>query len=428
MNGFGGNMKKALKITGIVILGLLVVCLVIGLVITTTANDFEYIVDHETNTVTITGIANSKSYKVYINIPKQVKGYTVTTIAEYAFKDNEKVITVKIPSTVENIGQGAFYNCTKLTKIYGLGKCKNLDGIQNQTFYNCKSLNYILLPDGVTSIGEFAFKSCYQLKELQIPKTVEYIGKRAFDNCQSIKEIVIPEGIQFIEEGTFFSCFELTNVTLPEGLITIGDFAFANCYKLPTVKIPSTVKDIGNEVFNTCEMLKSLDFPNGVTAINSGMFIQCISLSHVSIPASVEYISFNAFDYCENLQEVSIDQNNSCIYFDNGAICSKKDNKVIRYLMGKAGESFTVPNGIAVIEYYAFGGNPYLRTLNVPKSVVHIGQFALSLSAIDTINYDGTVEEWQSIEKDPEWDKESANYTIYCTDGQIAKDGTVTYN
>lgn len=387
--------------------------------------NFDYKIDINKGAVTITGIGTVNG--IFIVIPETIDGYPVTAIDDYAFKNNDVIYSVDIPKTVEYIGQGAFYNCTNLTKVYNLEKCTALKSIERETFYNCKYLRNITLPNSVISIEEYAFKSCHFLKKMDIPSGVNYIGIRAFDNCQSIEEIVVPEGVDIIEEGTFFSCMKLKNISLPNGITEIADKAFANCYELETIELPSTLKTIGEDAFNTCRSLTELDIPNGVAAINRGTFIECDSLSRILIPASIVYIAYSAFDYCEALQDISIDKNNRVYFFEDGGIYRKENKVLVRYLMGKQDDVFTILDGIEVINDVALGGNPYLKVLNIPKSVKRINQYALYSSVMHTINYDGTVEEWQSIEKDPAWDKKTIDYTVYCTDGQIAKDGTVTY-
>ena len=393
--------------------------------------DFEYEIDFNTSTVRITGIGTITQRNtlagVNVDIPETIEGYPVVAIDDYAFKDNDKIFSVEIPSTIEYIGQGAFYNCTNLTIVYDFEKCTKLKTIESETFSGCNSLKYVALPNNIVSIKEYAFKNCLNLKEINIPSGVTQIGQNAFDNCQSIEEIVIPNGIKTIEEKTFFSCLKLKNIVLPEGITTINAFAFANCYELETLKIPSTLQYMENGIFNSCHKLTRLDFPDGLLAINPGTFTKCISLSHLSIPASTEYIAWDAFDFCELVQEISIDENNPLYHYIDGAIYGKNDNQIVRYLMGKTGEKFTIKEGIEIIGDAAFGGNSYLKILNVPKSVKEIKQYAFYSSAIETINFYGTVEEWNDIEKDPLWNDNSADYTIYCTDGQISKDGKITF-
>jgi hypothetical protein len=90
-------------------------------------------------------------------------------------------------------------------------------------------------------------------------------------------------------------------------------------------------------------------------------------------------------------------------------------------------KSIDIPDGVTTIGYAAFQES-WIESINIPSSVTHIGTQAFYLcGSLKCINYDGAIEEWNAVAKANDWDGQSSNYTIYCTDGEIAKDGTVTY-
>ena len=374
-------MKKILKITGIIIGAFLIICMIIGIVITSHPNDFEYSVNHETNTVTITGIAESKRYKAYIEIPRKIKGYLVTSISEYAFKGNENILGVELPETISYIGKGAFENCKNLESISGLEKCSGLNIIENNIFKGCYELQTIKLPDSITSIGNSSFELWYGLKELSIPNSVSYIGEKAFSNCQNIKKIKIPSGVTKIENETFIGCASIKSIILPQGITYIGIGAFDSCKKLDTLIIPATVQ-----------------------IIEYGAFIRCYSLSSIDVDP-------------ENPVYTSID----------GVLYNKDITELIAYPFGKSDKVFTIPEGVTTVLETTFAFNNTLDTINIPSSVTTIGNFFLYLSSVRTINYGSTVANWNKINKLGGLDVGDDFQTIHCTDAQIAKDGTVTY-
>lgn len=374
-------MKKVFKVIGIVILGLLIACLVIGIFITSSPNDFEYSIDHNTNTVAITGIASSKSHKAHIDIPKKIKGYPVTSISEYAFKGNEKILTLEFPETISNIGKGAFENCKNLKSVSGLENCSNLKVIEDNTFKGCNDLHTIKLPDNITSIGDSSFEFCFNLRKLSIPDSVSYIGKKAFSNCQSIKEIKIPQGVTKIEYETFLGCALMESVALPDGITYIGIGAFDACGKLKTMVIPATVK-----------------------TIEAGAFMRCYSLSSIDVAL-------------DNLAYTSVD----------GVLYNKDLTELVAYPAGKTDETFYVPQGVTVIVKGAFTFNQNLDTLNLPKSLKTINNLFLYETLIKTINYEGSVSDWNKIATMSTLDCGELFEGINCTDGQIAKDGKITF-
>ena len=374
-------MKKVFKYIGIVFLVLFIVCAILGKAKTTSANDFEYSIDHSTNTVTITGLADSKSHKEHIDIPKKIKGYRVTLIADYAFKGNEKVLTIKFPKTISYIGISAFENCKNLKSVSGLEKCSDLKTIESKVFSGCYRLRTINLPNNITSIGNCAFEFCRNLRKLSIPNSVSYIGENAFSNCQSIKNFTIPQGVTRIEKFTFLGCDSIESITLFQGITYIGTEAFGACGKLETVVIPATV-----------------------TTIEYGAFTRCFSL--LSIDVAPENIAYTSIE---------------------GVLYNKELTELVAYPMGKTDKTFSVPQGITSIVKGAFAYNQNLDTLNLPKSLNTIPNLFLYETLIKTINYEGSILDWKKIAPMSTLDCGDLFESIICTDGQIAKDGTVTY-
>lgn len=374
-------MKKVLIIIGLIVLVLLVVCLVVGIITTTRPNDFEYSIDYSTNTVTITGLAASKSYKAHIDIPEKIKGYPVTSISEYAFKGNEEILTLELPKTISYIGKGAFENCKNLKSVSGLEKCSELKTIEDNVFRGCYRLKKIKLPNNITSIGSAAFEFCRDLKELSIPNSVSYIGERAFSNCQSIKEFKIPQEVTKIEDETFLGCYAMESITLSQG-----------------------TTHIGIEAFDACSKLKGVVIPASVTKIEAAAFVRCYSLLSIDVNS-------------DNSAYISVD----------GVLYNKDLTELVAYPAGKTDKTFSIPQGVTAIAKGAFTYNQNLETLNLPKSVNYISNLFLYETLIKTINYEGSVSDWEKIVTDSTLDAGSLFETINCTDGQIAKDGTVTY-
>lgn len=344
-----------------------------------TSVELNYIIDENTNAVIITGIDTDEAGFI---IPKTIKGYPVTAIADYAFKNSKSLGMVWLPDTISYIGKGAFYGCEDLLFVFGLENCTGLSAIENETFKDCNNLHTIKLPNSITSIGNCTFEFCYNLRELSIPDSVSYIGEKAFSNCQSIKEIKIPQGVTKIENETFLGCASMESVALPDEIIYIGIGAFDACGKLKSVVIPATVK-----------------------TIEAGAFMRCYSLSSIDVaPDNSGYTSVEGVLYNKDLTEL------------------------VAYPAGKTDKMFSVPQSVTVIVKGAFTYNQNLDTLNLPKSLKTINNLFLYETLIKTINYEGSVSDWKKIAPMSTLDCGDLFEMINCTDGQITKDGTVTYN
>ena len=197
---------------------------------------------------------------------------------------------VDMPEGIMNIGQSAFSCCTNITRLVFPSTVTNIgDG----AFYNCNTLPMVecVIPENVISIGERAFGNCFGPTNVTISSAVESIGTGAFsfatlmaynvaeENCnyKSLNgllltkdgkaltggtngDVVIPDGVETIMDGAFSGCANLTNVLIPDSVTNIGVSAFYNCRSLPCVIVPSSVASIGGSSFNGCAGLKSIVF------------------------------------------------------------------------------------------------------------------------------------------------------------------------
>ena len=142
----------------------------------------------------------------------------------------------------------------------------------------------VVVPSGITGIGERAFSWCSRLISVAIPKGVTSIGNYAFSDCISMKSIMIPEGVTNIGCSAFSNCCKLTNVTIPESMMIIGSGAFSGCGGLKSVAIPEGVTTIGSGAFYGCSGLKSVMIPESVTSIGAKAFCTCGKLRAVTVP------------------------------------------------------------------------------------------------------------------------------------------------
>jgi hypothetical protein len=190
------------------------------------------------------------------------------------------------------------------TKIKEIAIPQGVTSIGAWAFDGCSSLTSITIPEGVTSIGYGTFYGCSSLTSITIPQSVTSIGAWAFDGCSSLTSITIPEGVTSIGYGTFYGCSSLTSITIPQSVTSIGEEAFRECSSLISINIPEGVTSIGQWTFACCSSLTSITIPEGVTSIGYVSFLSCFSLTSIHLPESMTSIGDSAFQGCSSLQKV----------------------------------------------------------------------------------------------------------------------------
>ncbi len=279
--------------------------------------------------------------------------------------------------------------------ISGTGAMADYSSYTDVPWYDYRSsIKSIVINDGVTSIGEFAFYNCYSLTSVTIPNSVKSIGSGAFGYCSSLTSITIPNSVISIGNYAFSGCSSLTSVTINSDAIVnraytassnlsnifgsqvtkyiigdnvkgIGNYAFYNCSSLSSITIPNSVISIGNYAFYGCSSLTSVTIPNSVTSIGDYAFYDCSSLTSVTIPNSVTSIGEQAFCECYSLTSITIP--NSVTSIGNYAFygCSSLT-------------SITIPNSVTSIGNYAFKGCARLGKISLGKGLETIGTNAFA--------------------------------------------------
>jgi len=180
------------------------------------------------------------------------------------------------------------------------------DGITNlcdKAFSDCRNLEYVYLPDSITTIGESAFRYT-KLQSIDLPDNLTNIGELAFSHCESLLSIEIPGTVRTVGDSAFSYCRKLKEVTIHEGVQSFGEYAFNECDSLTAVVMPDTVTEIGSGMFESCDGLISVELSDRITEIPAYCFRHCDALERVILPEDLEIIHHSAFYETKALKRI----------------------------------------------------------------------------------------------------------------------------
>lgn len=259
------------------------------------------------------------SYRVQVRAENMV-GYAKVTI------DGEDV---NLTITMEESNIFWDMDDNGVLRIYGRGDMPDYEGINSRTSAPWAAYVYditsVIIEEGITSIGEYAFYGCRNMKNASLPEGLVEIKKDGFGFCGNLADITFPVELERIGDYAFSTCNGLTDVRLPSHLKIIGASAFGSCANLKEITIPESVAEIGEGAFNYDEGLKKAsilgnpDFgieifrgsgleevylADSVTSIGYAMFKDCTLLPEITLPAALEKISVGAFSKCTSLHSI----------------------------------------------------------------------------------------------------------------------------
>ena len=241
----------------------------------------------------------------------------------------------------------------------------------------------VVIENGVTSIGDYAFRGCNSLTSITIPNSVTSIGDYAFSECYRLTSITIPNSVTSIGDYAFYGCSGLTSITIPNSVTSIGGDAFYGTKWYDNQ--PDGVVYAGKVLYaykGTMPSNTKIDIKEGTTEITPSAFYNCKALTSVTIPNSVTSIGSCAFYGCYGLTSVHITdlvswcKINFMAYYDSDCYSNPLYYAKHLYISGKEIENLVIPNGITKIENYAFCNCKSFKSITIPNSVTSIGNSA----------------------------------------------------
>lgn len=228
------------------------------------------------------------------------------TIDRRAFRQQSISGSLIIPEGVTWIGDQAFLECVNLTGILSLPS--TLREISYMAFEGCKFTCELLLPQNLNSLGFSAFRGCRGLYgNLILPEGLSEIEESVFSGCSNFSgDLNIPKNVKKIESGAFSGCSGLNGrLTLPDGLESIGNNAFSSCRFRGPLILPSTLKSIGSGAFESNMFSGELKLPSSLQELGSSAFAYCSRISGtLEIPDNITAIKEQTFNYCSSIEKI----------------------------------------------------------------------------------------------------------------------------
>lgn len=383
----------------------------------------------------------------------------VKRIGSYAFVKCTGLTSITIPDSVMNIGYKAFYDCYGLTSVI-IGSGVTID---SYAFYGC-GLTSITIRNGVTSIGNYAFEDCTGLTSIYYTGDIAgwcgiselgglmrygsssrtlYIGGSKVEG-----ELIIPDSVTSIGDYAFSGCTGLTSIVIPDSVTSIGDSAFQGCSGLTDIYYNGDVTGwcgisgldglmgYGSSsktlYFDGNKAEGELIIPDGVTGISSSAFYNCTGLRNIIIPDSVTSIGSYAFHNTAwyNDQSDGLIYAGKVAYYYKGTMPNNTSIMLKDGTLGIARKAFygrreltsiVIPDSVTYIGNNAFDWCSGLTSITIGSGVTSIGNYAFTYCEVLTIiRFNGTKAQWNAIKKGAGWNYKVPNTCkIICTDGTI---------
>ena len=299
---------------------------------------------------------------------------------------------------------------------------KGITTIGDDAFSYNTSLTSIKIPNTVTTIGKRAFRGCTNLTSIEIPDSVTYIGEHCFYDCNKLQKIKLSKKIQTINPYLLYGCSSLTEIKIPEGVKSIGYAAFSYCNKLTTITLPASLTSLSGAALNGLSRLtevkvadgnNSFKFENGILLSKDGktMYMALLTLTEINVSNGVvsilgdSLIGSNAtkiilpdtvssnlsgmvFNGMNKLTTIELSSTSKNLKLVDGNLYSYDGKRFIKY-MGSS-KNFTVPEGVETVVSYCITKS--MTTLNLPSTLKVIEGYALiNMSGVNLLNIPASV-------------------------------------
>jgi len=308
-----------------------------------------------------------------------INGLTHTKIKDYAYIGNEQLVELIIPDGVTHIGERAFSKCKNLRRVV---LPESLVYIGTSAFSECERLEEIVIPNNIKKLNYRTFADCKRLKRVVMADSVQELDWAVFSGCENLEKVIWSDNITKIGKQLFLNCKKLKNITLPQNLEMLPDECFKGCHNLE-ITINQKITQLGNRTFEDCYKLST--FPENIITFGENCFRNCRNLTKVILNNKIKELSNGLFDGCIKLSEV-IYRNDNLLRIGKRCFRNCESLKSIPSFVAnfneRAFENCTGLTSINIIDnnvpFACFRGCKNINKILNPNDIYTIGSFAFS--------------------------------------------------
>jgi len=364
---------------------------------------------------------NSCSVKANWKINKDMDNFvfesTLTECTIIKPWSGSELTDVYIPDCVTLIKNSAFMeNRTIVSLTIGNGATV----IDDYAFFGCTSLAKVTIGDNAPSIGGHAFYNCSNLMSITVGKSVKSIGKSAFQNCSKLVEIYNISSLKITKKNaSTYGEISANALNIYTGASTESKLKTTDD-GLIFYENGDTVTLMGYNVLSSVINLPE-NFNGKNYSVHERAFYMNIHITSVTVSGGVTSIVDLAFSGCKNLENLTVNENNSA-YSSQDGIIYNKDKTEIRIIPEALKGNVVLSDGVTFIAGYSFYNRSGLTSITIPSSVTTIGNNTFENCAnLTKIKFLGSMAQWNKISKNSSWNSNTGEYTVHCSDGDIAK-------
>lgn len=299
------------------------------------------------------------------------------------------------------------------TEFYGFSNMQyitmpnTLTSVNRELFTHCESLGHVTFPDSVTTIGGDMFNYCFSLNSVSIPNLTGIEGFKLHET--NVDRFCIPDNAETYPTTFGANSYNLKRVYIPYGATVLPQMGYAqvealiipdsvtgmgvansccsNNYAIKSLTIPGSLKTVKSSAFSMCKNLEEVFIDRGVTTLESSVFYGCRNLGYIELPSTVTSISESAFALCNRITQMDLSNVttlstkslfNECYSLRDVTLPSGLtmiDTQAFRYCRNL--RAVDIPAGVTSIGQNAFNGCESINTLTIPAAVTSIGTYAM---------------------------------------------------